>query len=479
MSRQDTFRARARAALADDRLRRAVLEATVEREEKRRAAWAELTDVDALRRLARQIRDHTLDNLDQYLAALIDSFHRLGVHVHLASTAAEANAAVVEIARQHDCRRAVKSKSMLSEELDLNAALGEAAIEVTETDLGEFLLQLDDDRPSHLTCPAVHKDVASCAETFHRKLGAPYAEDPEALVRIARRTMRDTFRRAELAITGVNCAVAESGTIILVMNEGNGRFCVLKPRVHVALMGIEKIVPTLKDAAVFLKLLGRSATAQRMSVDTHFITGPGPWNGSADNTRAGAERDGPEHMHVVIVDSGRSAMLGGTYREVLRCIRCGACLNVCPVYRTVGGHAYGGVYPGPIGKLLGGLLDAGAGGDAQTLPHASSLCGACAEVCPVEIDIPHLLISMRGDQATRRGRRPKKNRLIRAAMLAMRSEGRYRLAQRLLRFALRFRAKDGWVTGSPRLTAGWTKAQRDLPAAPEMSFRELWKEDRI
>ena len=469
MSRRDTFRARARAALADDRLRRAVLDATVEREEKRRVAWAELTDVDALRGLARQIKDHTLDNLDRYLSTLLDSFQRLGIHVHLAPSAAEANAAVVEIARQYDCTRAVKSKSMLSEELELNAALTEAAIEVTETDLGEFLLQLDGDRPAHLTCPAVHKDVASCAETFHRKLGAPYAEDPEALVKIARNTMRDTFRRAELAITGVNCAVAESGTIILVMNEGNGRFCVLKPRVHVALMGIEKIVPTLKDAAVFLKLLGRSATAQRLSVETHFITGP----------RKSDERDGPEHMHVVIVDSGRSATLGGPYREVLRCIRCGACLNVCPVYRTVGGHAYGGVYPGPIGKLLGGLLEAGAGSDAQTLPHASSLCGACIEVCPVEIDIPGLLISMRADQAARRGHRPKKTRLIRAAMLAMRSEGRYRLAQRLLRLALRLRAKDGWVSGSPRLTAGWTKAQRDLPAAPEMSFRELWKEDRI
>lgn len=469
MKTQDTFRARARAALADDRLRRAVFDATLERDEKRRVSWAEMPDVDALRRLARQIRDHTLDNLDHYLSSLLDSFQRLGIHVHLASSVAEANAAVVEIARQYDCRRAVKSKSMLSEELDLNAALADAAIEVTETDLGEFLLQLDGDRPSHLTCPAVHKDVASCADTFHRKRGAPYAEDPEALVGIARSTMRDVFRRADLAITGVNCAVAESGTIILVMNEGNGRFCVLKPRVHVALMGIEKIVPTLKDAAVLLKLLGRSATAQRMSVETHFITGP----------RKNNELDGPEHMHVVIVDAGRSAMLGGEYREVLRCIRCGACLNICPVYRSIGGHAYGGVYPGPIGKLLGGLLAAGAGSDADALPHASSLCGACAEACPVEIDIPGLLVSMRGDQAARRGRRPKKTRLIRAAMLAMRSEGRYRLAQRLLRLALRLRAKDGWVSGSPRLTAGWTKAQRDLPAAPDRSFRELWKEDRI
>jgi L-lactate dehydrogenase complex protein LldF len=469
VNRSETFRDRARAALADDRLRRAVLEATVEREEKRRAAWAELPDVEALRGLARRIRDHSLDRLDEHLASLIDSFQRLGVQVHFASTAEEANASVIEIARQYNCQRAVKSKSMLSEELDLNAALTGAAIEVTETDLGEFLLQLDDDRPSHLTCPAVHKDVASCADTFRRKLGAPYAEDPEALVRIARRTMRDVFRRADLAITGANFAIAESGTIVLVMNEGNGRFCVLKPKVHIAVMGIEKIVPTLEDAAVLLKLLGRSATAQRMSVETHFITGP----------RRSEDVDGSEHMHVVIVDSGRSAMLGGPYREALRCIRCGACLNVCPVYRSVGGHAYGGVYPGPIGKLLSGLLEAGSGSDAATLPHASSLCGACLEVCPVQIDIPDLLISMRADQASRRHGRPKKTRLIRAAMLAMRSEGRYRLAQRLLRFALRLRAKAGWVSGAPTLTAGWTKARRDLPAAPAKAFRDLWKEDRI
>jgi len=467
MTGQDTFRVRVREALADSRLRRTVLEATIERDEKRREVWAELPDVEGLRHLARRIRDHTLDNLDHYLSSLIDSFQRLGVHVHLASTAAEANAAVIEIARQYECGHAVKSKSMLSEELELNAALAQADIGVTETDLGEFLLQLDDDRPSHLTCPAVHKDIASCAETFQRKLGVPYREDPKALVGIARTTMRDIFRRADLAITGVNCAVAESGTIVLVMNEGNGRFCLLRPRVHIALMGIEKVVPRPADAAVLLQLLGRSATAQKLSVDTHFITGP----------RRDGEIDGPEHMHVVIVDAGRSALLAGRYREVLRCIRCGACLNICPVYRCIGGHAYGGVYPGPIGKLLTGLL--GAGADADTLPHASSLCGACVEACPVEIDIPALLVAMRSDQPLRRRWRKKKVGLIRLAMRLMRTERRYALAQRLLRQVLRFRAKDGWVSKAPFLTAGWTKARRDLPAAPARSFRDLWKEGRI
>jgi L-lactate dehydrogenase complex protein LldF len=421
------------------------------------------------RDLARRIKDHTLDNLDQYLSSLIDNFQRLGVHVHLASTAAEANAAVIEIARHYECRQAVKSKSMLSEELELNAALAEADIGVTETDLGEFLLQLDDERPSHLTCPAVHKDVASCAETFQRKLGAPYREDPKALVDIARTTMRDIFRRADLAITGVNCAVAQTGTIVLVMNEGNGRFCLLRPRVHIALMGIEKVVPAPADAAVLLKLLGRSATAQKLSVDTHFITGP----------RRDGEIDGPQHMHVVIVDAGRSALLAGRYRQVLRCIRCGACLNICPVYRCIGGHAYGGVYPGPIGKLLTGLLKSGEDPDADALPHASSLCGACVEACPVEIDIPALLVTMRSDQARHRRRRPKKTRLIRLAMRLMRTERRYALAQRLLRQVLRWRARDGWISGAPFVTAGWTKARRDLPAAAPRSFRDLWKEGRI
>jgi len=462
-----TFRQRAAEALADQRLRLAILDATTQRDAKRRAAWRDLPDVQALRLLARQIKDHTLDNLDHYLNQFIDNLRRLGVEIHLASSADDANAAVVAIARQFHCTDAVKAKSMLTEETHLNRALLDAGINVVETDLGEFLLQLDDDRPSHLTCPAVHKDLDACAETFARKLDVPFVADPHALVAIARKTMRDKFRSATLAITGVNCAVAESGTIVLVMNEGNGRFCTLAPRVHVAMMGLEKIVPSLADAAVMLKLLGRSATAQRLTVDTHFITGP----------RRDGELDGASHMHVVIVDAGRSDILAGTHRHVLRCIRCAACLNICPVYRSVGGHAYGGVYPGPIGKLLTPLL-AGAP-DAETLPHASTLCGACYEACPVMIDIPQLLIEMRRDQAARRRGPRWKPRLIRWAMWLARSPRRFVLTQRIVRRLLRPRSADEWISRAPPPLAGWTRAQRDLPAPPPKSFRQLWKEGRI
>jgi L-lactate dehydrogenase complex protein LldF len=455
MAAGGTFEQRAAAAVEDRRLRLAVLNATADRDARRREMWADLPDVEALRDLATHIKDHTLDHLDRHLEALIASFERLGIVVHLTSTAEEANRAVIEIARERGCRNLVKSKSMLTEELHLNEALERAGLDVLETDLGEYLLQLDHDRPSHITAPAVHKDVASCARTFERHLKVPYEENPRALVGIARQTLRERFRLADMAITGVNFAIAESGTIVLVMNEGNGRFCVLEPRVHVAMMGIEKIVPTLKDAAVMLKLLARSATGQKITVDTHFITGP----------KRDSERDGPERMHVVIVDAGRSKILGGPYRDVLRCIRCGACLNTCPVY------------PGPIGKLVTALNN--STDDAATLPHASSLCGACLEACPVRIDIPHILTDLRADRALQGRTGRGKRMMIRLAMRAMRRPVTYRLALRLARMLLRGRATDGWVGRAPGPLRGWTDAQRDLPAPARESFRELWRKGRI
>jgi L-lactate dehydrogenase complex protein LldF len=250
------------------------------------------------------------------------------------------------------------------------------------------------------------------------------------------------------------------------MNEGNGRFCVRRPRVHVAMMGIEKIVPTLRDAAVLLKLLGRSGTAQKLTVETHLLTGP---------QREG-DVDGPERMHVVIVDAGRTAILGSKYRDVLRCIRCGACLNTCPVYRSIGGHAYGGVYPGPIGKLLTPLFDGPSDGDA--LPHASSLCGACLEACPVKIDIPQFLVELRRDQVAE-SKAKGKARLIRLAMRAMRSPATYVLGQKMIRRLMRWRANEQWVRRAPGPLRGWTEAERDLPAIPRRSFRDLWKQGRI
>jgi len=458
MSAKSSFDARVREAVADERLRLTVLGATTGQDQKRREAWAGLPRVEEMRRLAMEIKDHTLDHLDAYLVQLIRSLDRVGATVHLAATAGEAVGTVVEIARRHGCRRAVKSKSMTTEELDLNPALEAARIEVVETDLGEFIVQLDHDRPSHITAPIVHKDVAACARTFARELGVPYAEDPQVLVKVARAKLREVFRRADLGITGVNFAVAESGTIVLVTNEGNGRLCTLRPRVHVALMGIEKVVPTLGDLSVLLKLLARSATGQKLSVETHFLTGP----------RRSDDPDGAEHLHVVIIDHGRSRILAGPYRETLRCIRCGACLNICPVYRSIGGHAYGSVYPGPIGKLITPLLsDWREGAD---LPGASTLCGACFEACPVKIDIPSLLIRMRGDR-----RAPKSTLGLRLLMFAMRSPRLYGWGQRLLRLALRRRAPDGWVSAAPGPLRGWTAADRDLMAPPPSAFLDRWR----
>lgn len=468
MSRSSPFRLRAAEAVADDRLRTAVMSATTDRDARRKAEWATLTDVDGLRELGRQIKAHTLDNLDEYLKQLIASFERAGVSVHFASDAEDANRRIIEIARRHRCRRLVKGKSMLSEELHLNAALERAGLEVVETDLGEYLLQLDGQLPSHITCPAVHKDVASCATTLTQHLNVDYTEDPEALVKIARHRMRDIFRSADMAVTGVNFAVAESGTVVLVMNEGNGRFCVLNSRVHVAVMGIEKVVPTLQDLSVMLKLLARSATSQKLSVDTHLITGPKRFD----------DADGPEHMHVVIVDAGRTGMLAGPYREALSCIRCGACLNTCPVYRSIGGHAYGGVYPGPIGKLVTALLRQHA--DGAELPQASTLCGACADACPVKINIPALLLRMRADAIGKRWENRRKSRLLRPAMWAMRLRIGYVITQRILRMLMRLRGKQSqWLSDGPGPIRHWTAAGRDMKVPPRRSFRDLWRKGEI
>jgi L-lactate dehydrogenase complex protein LldF len=459
------FKQRVATAVADTRVQLAVLNATTQRDAKRRAAWDELPDVQAQRDIARQIKDHTLDHLDKYLAQFIEQLHALGVTVHAAETADDANRIVIEIAQQHDCRSLVKSKSMLTEELHTNEALAQAGLDVVETDLGEYLLQLDGDSPSHITAPAVHKDVASCAKTFAEHLGVEEIHDPETLVKIARNTMRDVYRQADMAVTGVNFAVAETGTLVLVMNEGNGRFCTLHPKVHVAMMGIEKLVPAMRDLAVLLPLLTRSATSQPLSVDTQFITGP----------RRAGDPDGPESMHVILVDAGRVDVLGSPQRELLRCIRCGACLNICPVYRSLGGHAYGGAYPGPIGAVLTVSLSQQAqGGD---LPSASSLCGACLDACPVKIDIPGQLLTLREQAIGSRWENRSKSFMLRLAMWMMRSPWRYRLGQRMLRMLLKFQAPDGWVRRGVGPLRGWTQVKRDLPQPAPRSFRDLWKDE--
>src|SRR5262245_56483232 len=348
-----------------------------------RRGYAALADSGKLRDHAKQIKEHTLAHLDHYLEQLESSVQRAGGNVYWASDAEEARRIIVGIAQRTGCKHAVKSKSMTAEEVHLNPALEQAGVEVVETDFGEFIIQVAGERPSHLVAPAVHHTRESVARVLSQHLGEPLPDDARMLALTGRRVLREKFRRADLGITGANFAVAETGTIVLITNEGNGRLTTTCPRVHVALVGMEKVIPRLVDLPVFLKLLARAATGQTLSVYTTLITGP----------RRPGEIDGPEEFHLVILDNGRSRVLATPFRESLQCIRCGACLNACPVYRRIGGHAYGGVYSGPIGSILTPLYD--SLDDNPHLPHASSLCGACQSACPVKINIPHMLIGLR------------------------------------------------------------------------------------
>jgi L-lactate dehydrogenase complex protein LldF len=438
----------------------AVHQATLRKLEARQIALAELRNHEALRDLAAQIKQHTIENLPRYLEQFVVAAESNGTRVHLAADASAAREVVRGIAQASGSKLAVKSKSMTSEEVYLNEALEAAGVRVVETDLGEFIVQLDHDRPSHIVTPIIHKDRRQIAQTMVREIGCDYTEDPVELTAIAREYLRDVFRRCDLGITGGNFAVAQTGTICICTNEGNGRMTVTRPRVHVALVGIEKLVPRLVDLSVFLKLLARSSTGQPLTVYTSLITGP----------KRPPDRDGPEELHVVLLDNGRSDILGGPFAEVLRCIRCGACLNACPVFRNIGGHAYGGVYPGPIGSLVTPLL----GGIAEhaELPRASSLCGACEVVCPVKIDIPGFLVKLR---ALTRDRQPFSKR---AAMSVwkwiMRSPKLFDWAQRSLGWVLG-RDQDGWISRGPGPAGEWLKV-RDLPPPPKQSFRRRWQE---
>jgi L-lactate dehydrogenase complex protein LldF len=448
-------------ALADVPLQAALVRLTSTLMAGNRRGYAALADSDALRDHAKRVKEHTLAHLDRYLEQLEASVHKCGGHVHWAATAEDARRIVADVARQAGCRRVVKSKSMTSEEVHLNPALEAAGLEVTETDFGEFIIQLAGERPSHLVAPAVHHTRESIARILSAHTGERLPDDAAALARVGRRLLREKFAAADMGITGANFAVAETGTIVLVSNEGNARLTTTCPRVHVALMGIEKVLPRLADLPVFLKLLARAATGQTLSVYTTMISGP----------RRAGERDGAEEFHLVLLDNGRSRVLGTPFRESLQCIRCGACLNACPVYRRIGGHAYGGVYSGPIGSILTPLYDSVA--DNPHLPHASSLCGACQAACPVRINIPHMLIGLRELQLHGKGKGRGERLAYGLACAVLRRPWLYRWAVRLARLALRPLARGGWLRRLPGPGAAWT-ASRDFPAPAARSFRERW-----
>jgi L-lactate dehydrogenase complex protein LldF len=449
-------------ALADESLQAALVRLTDTLMAGNRRGYAALADSSSLRDHAKRIKEHTLAHLDRYLEQLETAVQNLGGTVHWAQTAEDARQIVVKIAEQTNCRQAVKSKSMTSEEIHLNPALEKAGIEVTETDFGEYILQAAGERPSHLVAPAVHHTRESVARVLSEHLHEDLAPDPKVLALAGRRVLREKFYHADLGITGANFAVAETGTIVLVTNEGNGRLTTTCPRVHVAIMGMEKVIPRFRDLPIFLKLLARGATGQTLSVYTTLLTG---------KRRAG-ECDGPEEFHLVILDNGRSKILGSPFRESLQCIRCGACLNACPVYRRIGGHAYGGVYGGPIGSILTPLFDSVS--ENPHLPHASSLCGACQAACPVKINIPHMLIGLRELQHhVKRGRL--EGLAYRAWRIALCRPWLYRIALLCARLFLRPFSRDGWLSRLPGPGRNWTIA-RDFPAPADRAFRQRWQE---
>jgi L-lactate dehydrogenase complex protein LldF len=428
-------------------------------------AAEEFSMMEPLRDRARAIRLHALANLDRLLAHFADRVMETGGRVHFASDAAEANRIVARILEETGAKLVVKSKSMVSEEIELNPYLEERGLEVVETDLGEFIAQLAGDTPSHIIVPVLHMTKEDVGALFAARLGVEETHDPTVLNTIAREYLREKFLRADAGISGVNMAVAESGSIVLVTNEGNGRLTSTAPRVHIALMGMERIVARWEDAAVILEVLSRSATGQRLSVYTNVITGP----------RRDGDHDGPEELHLVIIDNGRSDILGSDTSEILACIRCGACLNVCPVFRTVGGHAYGTVYSGPMGSIvtpgLHGLEP------WWELPYASTLCGACEEVCPIRIQIPSMLLSLR-ERAAKEGRLPAwLQRGMSRYTKTMVEPTRWAKAKR---WASRLAAPlsvRGWIRRLPGPGRGWT-AHRDLPRPVRESFTDWWRASR-
>jgi L-lactate dehydrogenase complex protein LldF len=456
------FATRVREALADEGLHVALGRATAQLGSRRAAAFGSLEEGELVRDRARRAKLELLRDLAGNLERFEERLTANGARVHWAATGADANRIVLEIAKTAGVRRIVKAKSMATEETHLNQALIGAGLSVVETDLGEYIVQLARDRPSHIILPIIHMTREKVGRVMHEEIQVPLSDDPKTLAGYARVKLREEFLHADMGISGANFGVVENGAVCLVTNEGNGRMVTTLPRVHVVLMGIEKLVASLADLDLFLKLLARSATGQKLTVYTTLLRGP----------RRAEDECGAQEMHVVLLDNGRSDLLSGELAEILGCIRCGACLNACPIYKNIGGHAYGDTYPGPIGAVvtpgLRGLRS------WTELPAASTLCGACRDVCPVRLDIPRMLLSLRGSTDRGQAASPLLRLGLRAFGAIASRPALYRIATRAARVVLRLVARDGWLRRLPGPGAGWTSV-RDLKAPAAATFQDRWR----
>ena len=459
------FRQRAKTAIEDIRLQGALDGGTGKLWEMRRLTFEELPNSDALRDHFKAIRSATLGNLAEHLETFEKNAAAAGTHVHWASDGANAREIVISIARENGVKLVTKSKSMATEEIHLNKALAEVGVEAIETDLGEYIVQLAEETPSHIIAPAIHKTRHEAAELLGRESGRSLSpDDLTTLTGEARKLLRKRFLTAGMGISGGNMIVAETGSVVLVTNEGNARMVTSVPPVHIAVVGIEKIVPSWDAAAIWLSLLARSASGQPLSIYTSVITGPSRAN----------DPDGTGEAHIVLLDNGRSELVGTKYEEVLQCIRCGACLNVCPVYREAGGHSYDSPYPGPIGAVVTPLLLGRE--NYEALPHASSLCGACKEVCPVRIDLPRMLLELRADQVTERTIPWRERKTEEAGAFVLKHEKLMRFMTSAARLAQRPFSRDGKLRLPQRLNPA---LERQLPALAKRSFREMWKSGEL
>jgi L-lactate dehydrogenase complex protein LldF len=465
----EPFPAAARRALADTQLRRNLGKATSHIRAKRAAVVAEVPDWEELRTAGQAIKARTMASLDRYLEQLESAVTARGGTVHWAADATEANTIVTRLVQDAGATEVVKVKSLATDEIGLNDALADAGIAAYETDLAELIVQLGRDRPSHILVPAIHRNRAEIRDIFLREMGdvdADLTDEPRALAEAARRHLRRKFLSATVGISGANFAIAETGTLCVVESEGNGRMCLTLPQTLITVMGIEKVIPTWADLSVFLQLLPRSSTGERMNPYTSMWTGVTPG-------------DGPQAVHLVLLDNGRTAALADPDgRDALHCIRCSACLNVCPVYERTGGHAYGSVYPGPIGAVLSPQLTGIE--ENSSLPYASSLCGACYDACPVKIDIPSMLVHLRAlhvEERRRTHRVPSAEAVTMAAAAWVMADPRRFAAAQVTGKAGRLISRGGSISALPPPLAAWTRA-RDAPVPPAQTFRQWWKTER-